>query len=249
MRSATAERLADIRGIKVTSTPDGQITFRVTLGSSRLRPKTALDLWLDTDADPETGNTTFDDAGGAEYLLQRNSRRRKLPAGTPASASTRQAAGGLRPDRRHALPARRTGATFSINQSELGNTNELNFSAVVGGDPPERAPGTGHLQLLARSRRPSSRGLGTDRARQQGRWQVRRWRRRAHAREPRLQRDRGERVRLRGRAPLRRLDPDRRQVRSSASTTSTTSRGRSWTCRTLSTTSRSWAPAPGMPRG
>ena len=61
--------LADIRGIEVTSTPDGQITFRIALGRFTAQTETSLDLWLDTDADPETGNTTFDDAGGAEYLL------------------------------------------------------------------------------------------------------------------------------------------------------------------------------------
>ena len=45
-----------------------------------------------------------------------------------------------------------TGVTFSINRSDLGNTDELNFSAVVGGDPVERRRAQRDVQLLARAR-------------------------------------------------------------------------------------------------
>ena len=140
--------LADIRTIDVTSTRDGQITFRVTLGNFTARSKTVVDLWLDTDADPETGNTSFPEAGGTEYLFSgflgvptRNDASCGIPGGnaclsefsvntwTPAAGSTA-----------HVIRTA-TGATFSINRSDLGNTDELNFSVVVGGDPPERAPG------------------------------------------------------------------------------------------------------------
>lgn len=142
--------LPDIQWIDVTSAPGGRITFRVTLGQFTARTKTSVDLWLDTDADPETGNTTFEDAGGVEYLfsgllgvpvpddpacgvaggnacLSEHSESGWIPAAGPTARVTRTG----------------TGATFSINRSDLGNTNEFNFYAVVGGDPPERAPGRG----------------------------------------------------------------------------------------------------------
>jgi TRAP-type C4-dicarboxylate transport system substrate-binding protein len=134
--------LADIRQIQVTNTRDGQITFDVALGRFTAQTEASLDLWLDADADPETGNTTFDDAGGAEYLLSGilgvgdaggNVRLSEYAVSgwTAAAGSTAR------------LTRTRTGATFTINQSDLGNTNELNFFAVVSGDPPERAPGRG----------------------------------------------------------------------------------------------------------
>ena len=140
--------LADIRRIEVTSTPEGQITFRVTLGNFTSQSKTGVDLWLDTDADPETGNTSFPEAGGAEYLFSV-----LLGVPTPDDASCEIRAGnaclsefsasGWVPAAGPTARVQRTatGAMLSINRSDLGNTDELNFSAVVGGDPPERAPG------------------------------------------------------------------------------------------------------------
>lgn len=134
--------LADIRRIKVTSTPDGEITFHITLGRFTAQTEASLDLWLDTDADPETGNTTFDDAGGAEYLLSGilgvgNAAVDARLSEHSVSGWTAAASSTARVTRTSA------GATFSINKSDLGNTNELNFAAVVDGDPPERAPGRG----------------------------------------------------------------------------------------------------------
>jgi TRAP-type C4-dicarboxylate transport system substrate-binding protein len=141
--------LADIRAIDVTSTPDGKITFRVTLGNFTAQSNTGVDLWLDTDGDPETGNTTFPEAGGAEYLFSG-----LLGVPTPDDASCGLPGGnvclsefspsGWIPAAGPTARVKRTatGATFSINRSDLGNTDELNFSAVVVvGDPPERAPG------------------------------------------------------------------------------------------------------------
>jgi TRAP-type C4-dicarboxylate transport system substrate-binding protein len=137
--------LADIRAIDVTSTPGGRITFRVTLGQLTSQTKTGVDLWLDTDADPETGNTTFPEAGGTEYLFSG-----LLGVPTPDDPSCRGNAClsefsdiGWIPAAGPTARVERTptGVTFSINKSDLGGTEELNFSVVVVGDPPERAPG------------------------------------------------------------------------------------------------------------
>ena len=166
--------LADIRGIKVTSTPDGQITFRIALGRFTAQTETSLDLWLDTDADPETGNTTFDDAGGAEYLLSgilgvgnaggnASLSEYSVSGWTAAAGSTARA--HPHANRRHLL-----------DQPERPREHErAQLRRRCRGRPSRARARSGHLQLLARPRRTSSRGLGTDRARQQGRRQVRRW--------------------------------------------------------------------------
>ncbi len=145
----------DIRAIDVMSASDGRITFRVTLGQLEdSHARTGVDLWLDTDGDPETGNTTFEDAGGAEYLvstfpgfeLPGNRFCGLISAGsgciglyTPngwiaASAPTARVARTV------------SGVTISIKRSDLGDTNDLNFYAVgwtEGVDSSDRAPGTG----------------------------------------------------------------------------------------------------------
>jgi TRAP-type C4-dicarboxylate transport system substrate-binding protein len=142
----------DIRGIVVSNTPDGRIIFRVILGEFSSQSNTGVDLWLDTDADPETGNTSFDDAGGAEYILAAFLGVDRagdpfcglIPGGngciglyTPGSW---QATGA--PTARVSRTA--TGVTISINRKDLGDTNELNFYAVNGyGGFPDRAPGRG----------------------------------------------------------------------------------------------------------
>jgi TRAP-type C4-dicarboxylate transport system substrate-binding protein len=140
--------LADVRSIDVTSTPDGQITFRITLGKFTSRTNAFVDLWLDTDADPETGNTTFPEAGGAEYLFSGflgvpipNGLSCDIRGGN-ACLSEFAASGWIpAPGPTARVTRTATGLTFSINRSDLGNTEELNFAAWVGGDPPERAPG------------------------------------------------------------------------------------------------------------
>jgi TRAP-type C4-dicarboxylate transport system substrate-binding protein len=138
-------KLADIRAIDVTSTPDGRITFRVTLGNFTSQPSTAVDLWLDTDADPETGNTSFPEAGGAEFLfsglLTAHDASCGIPGGNACLSETVEG-GWMRAAGPTARVVRtKTGATFSINRSDLGSTDEVNFAVWVGGDPPERAPG------------------------------------------------------------------------------------------------------------
>jgi TRAP-type C4-dicarboxylate transport system substrate-binding protein len=138
-------KLADIRAIDVTSTPEGQLTFRVTLGNVTSQSSTFVDLWLDTDADPETGNTSFPEAGGAEYrfsgLLTAHDASCGIPGGNACLSETGEGSWIPAAATTARVVRTTTGATFSINRSDLGNTNELNFCAFVGGDPPERAPG------------------------------------------------------------------------------------------------------------
>lgn len=142
----------DIRGIDVTSTSEGRLTFRISLGQFTSSSMTGVDLWLDTDADPETGNTTFDDAGGAEYLLAAFIGVNRpgdptcglIPAGN-GCISVWTDSGWSAADAPTARVTRtRSGVTISINRSDLGNTDELNFYAVR--PPPgvlDRAPGRG----------------------------------------------------------------------------------------------------------
>jgi TRAP-type transport system periplasmic protein len=146
----------DIQTIEVTSTPDGQISFRVTLAHLTARSKTGVDLWLDTDANPETGNTTFDDAGGAEFLFS------AFPPDRCGGGALRSGDGCLArfsPGTWVAATARtgrvsRTanGYMLSINRSDLGDTDEFNFYAIYGVTDgiTERAPGTGTFNYSLR---------------------------------------------------------------------------------------------------
>jgi TRAP-type C4-dicarboxylate transport system substrate-binding protein len=139
----------DIRGVDVSSTKSGRISFRVKL--DKLDPKgTIVDLWLDTDANPETGNATFTDAGGAEYLFT-------AFLGTKADCGTFSAAipGGngcfavwapkgsweSAAARTARISRSTTGFTASIDRSDLGNTRDLNFH--VDRADKDRAPGSG----------------------------------------------------------------------------------------------------------
>jgi len=137
----------DIRAIDVTSRPNGQITVRVSLGQLSGSSEQGVDLWLDTDADPETGNTTFEDAGGAEYLL-RSFEPTCGPIPPKNGCLSLYTEGGWSDAAAPTARVSRTGSgvTISINRSDLGNTNELNLYAVgwtEGTDFPDRAPGTG----------------------------------------------------------------------------------------------------------
>jgi TRAP-type C4-dicarboxylate transport system substrate-binding protein len=155
--------LPDIRSIEVTSTPTGRISFRVSLGQLTARTKTGVDLWLDADADPETGNTTFHDADGADYLLSEFIGF-KPPQNELAFCGRTDVGNGCfskwgrngwfaadAPTARVGRTA--TAVTFSINQSDLGNTDDFNFFVVRGGGPPafpDRAPGTGTFSYSLR---------------------------------------------------------------------------------------------------
>jgi TRAP-type C4-dicarboxylate transport system substrate-binding protein len=144
----------DIRAVDVRRTPDGRLTFRVSLGGPSSSSKTGVDLWLDTDADPETGNTSFEDAGGAEYLLSAfiGFKREGNPicglvAGGDGCISLNIENGWSAASAPTARISRtKSGVTISINRSDLGDTNELNFYAIgwsERADLPDRAPGAG----------------------------------------------------------------------------------------------------------
>jgi TRAP-type C4-dicarboxylate transport system substrate-binding protein len=146
--------LPDIRRIDVTSTTRGRISFRVGLANFSKRTRTVVDVWLDTDADPQTGNTSFEGADGADSLISvflglepsSNPYCAEITAGggcfskwTP-SGWTAATASSARVSRTAA------GFTLSVNRRDLGNTEELNFFAVRGAEAPgfpDRAPGRG----------------------------------------------------------------------------------------------------------
>jgi TRAP-type C4-dicarboxylate transport system substrate-binding protein len=144
--------LPDIRQVKVTSTDEGRLSFRVALGNRDPKEKTAVDLWLDTDADPETGNTSFEGADGADYMVSAftgftpparpycgefhgGCLSKSTPDGwVPAAARTAR------------VTETANGFTLSIDRRDLGNTKELNFAAVRGAADRglvDRAPGRG----------------------------------------------------------------------------------------------------------
>ena len=136
---------ADIRSIDVTSTKAGRISFRVRLDD--VPPSgTFVDLWLDTDADPDTGNATFTGAGGAEYLFSAFLGT-KLPPDCTASGAGKgwclnrySGAGWVYAQAPTATVSRSaTGFTASIDRSDLGNTREFNFH--VDRADRDRAPG------------------------------------------------------------------------------------------------------------
>jgi TRAP-type C4-dicarboxylate transport system substrate-binding protein len=135
----------DIRGVDV-STTGSRISFRVRV--DKLPPSgTVFDFWLDTDADPDTGNTTFAGADGADYMfsafLGLEPPGDCSPIRTRNGCLVRYAPGGWAgaPATTAAVSRTATGFTASIDRSDLGNTRELNFH-VNRGDL-ERAPGSG----------------------------------------------------------------------------------------------------------
>jgi TRAP-type C4-dicarboxylate transport system substrate-binding protein len=139
----------DIRGVDVETTKGVWISFRVHLDKLD-RSGTVVDLWLDTDADPTTGNATFPGADGAEYLFT-------AFLGTKADCGKFSAAihGGngcfaawgakgswVSAEAKTARIFRSaTGFTASINRSDLGNTRDFNFH--VDRADKDRAPGSG----------------------------------------------------------------------------------------------------------
>jgi TRAP-type C4-dicarboxylate transport system substrate-binding protein len=144
----------DIRSVRVSSSPDGRISFRVTIAGLDGGSSTAVDLWLDADADPETGNTTFQGAGGAEYLFggfvgldpPDDPFCARIHTGNGCFA--RYTPNGWRAKAAPTAQVERTArsVTFSIDRSDLGDPDELNFFLYRGGSSDwidERAPGTG----------------------------------------------------------------------------------------------------------
>lgn len=134
--------LPDIRRVEVTSTPAGRISFDVNLGHFTARTKTVVDLWLDTDANPESGNSSFPGADGADYMV--SAVLGAEPRGDLAKSSSNGWTMTTAPTPR--VSRTPTGFTISIDRRDLGNTKEFNFFAVRGGNAPgfpDRAPGLG----------------------------------------------------------------------------------------------------------
>jgi TRAP-type C4-dicarboxylate transport system substrate-binding protein len=145
-------QLPDIGRIEVTSAPTGMLTFRVRLEQFTARTETVVDLWLDTDADPETGNTTFEGADGTEYLvsaflgpgLHPPPGCGEFKGGCLARYSPNGWIGATAPTARVSRTAH--GFTVSIDRHDLDDTHEFNFFAVRGAEAPghpDRAPGRG----------------------------------------------------------------------------------------------------------
>jgi TRAP-type C4-dicarboxylate transport system substrate-binding protein len=149
-----AAGMPDLRRIDVTHTKAGTISFRVVVGGLNPKSKTSVDLWVDADADPNTGNTSFEGADGADYILNAPIGQ-KFPC-EPFGSSVRRGRGcisqwsdsneGWQPTKAPRTRISRTasGVDFSINRRELGVADDLNFFVYRGGKPfPDRAPGSG----------------------------------------------------------------------------------------------------------
>jgi TRAP-type C4-dicarboxylate transport system substrate-binding protein len=143
----------DLRAVDVTSNEKGRITFDVTLDPASSGAPSGVDLWLDTDADPETGNTTFDDAGGAEYLLSSflSPEQQSPPMcgfiGRGKGCLSRWTDDGWTAATAPTARLARKGphVTISIDRSDLADSEELNFYAIGRSEEadPDRAPGRG----------------------------------------------------------------------------------------------------------
>jgi TRAP-type C4-dicarboxylate transport system substrate-binding protein len=169
--------LPDIRRVDVTSTSAGLLSFRVGLDRFTAQTKAVVDLWLDGDADPETGNTSFEGADGADYMVSAylgleppsDAYCRALPRGggcfgkwSPSGWVAARA-----PTARVSRAA--DGFTVSISRHDLGDTDELNFFAVRGAESPgypDRAPGRGtyNYSIALGGPRPAEGGRAQGRA-------------------------------------------------------------------------------------
>ncbi len=144
--------MPDVRRVDVRHKKDGTISFRVTVGGLKPGAKTSVDLWIDADADPNTGNTSFEGADGADYILNAPIGQ-KLPC-APYGSDVRDGrgcisqwsdSGGWQSTNAPSTRISRTasGIDFSINRRDLGNTADLNFFVYRRGEPTDRAPGSG----------------------------------------------------------------------------------------------------------
>jgi TRAP-type C4-dicarboxylate transport system substrate-binding protein len=144
--------MPDLRRIDVTHTKSGTISFRVTVGGLKPNTKTNVDLWIDADANPDTGNTSFEGADGADYIVNAfiGQKVRCEPIGStvPGGCISQfsATAGGWQPTHAPSTRITRTASSvdFAINRRDLGNSPDLNFFVFRGGKPfPDRAPGSG----------------------------------------------------------------------------------------------------------
>lgn len=146
--------MPDVRRVVVRQKKDGTISFHVTVGGLKPSAKTSVDLWIDADADPNTGNTSFEGADGADYILNAPIGQKltcepyesNVPASSGCIGQSPKYGGNWKPATAPSTRIIRTpsGVEFSINRRELGITDELNFFVYRGGQGfPDRAPGSG----------------------------------------------------------------------------------------------------------
>jgi hypothetical protein len=108
----------DIAGAEVSSDSAGLITFRIHIPN--MTPTGLIGLFIDSDANSATGNV---DGGGVEYSFVVDPAERAFDFarwnGSDWDFNT--------PSSTVRVSAASSGVLISVNRSELGNTNQLNF--------------------------------------------------------------------------------------------------------------------------
>lgn len=109
----------DVTRVTLTDDASGRLVFRVATPNraARLRADEQLQLYLDTDANPDTGDPA---AEGAEYLIA-------LGSGAPAAFSRWNGVVYADADADSLDAAFAGGARISIARRDLGNTRRLRF--------------------------------------------------------------------------------------------------------------------------
>ena len=112
----------DIAGAEVASDTAGQLTFRVNIPN--LSGEAAIGLFIDSDANPATGNTSAD---GADYFFivipSENAYDFGRWTGSAWNFNT--------PYSTVRVGHGSSGVTISVNRSELANTSQVNFWAMT----------------------------------------------------------------------------------------------------------------------
>lgn len=150
-------RPSDIRRIDVSSTRAGQVSIRVVMNKVPPGRCGGINLFIDSDADPGTGNPL--DNAGLEYLLSCNPDTNSLEVDRwIPSASSWQAI------QAHTASVSNSATTvkFSINRRELGSTREFNFFVVHGSPSPadaDRAPDSGTFSYSLSAHGPAVKGV------------------------------------------------------------------------------------------
>ena len=112
----------DIAGAEVSSDAAGQLTFRISIPN--MRDEGALAVFIDSDANPATGNAP---AGGVDYffILVPAERSYDFAHWTGSDWNFDTPYSTVR------VGHGSSGATISVNRSELSNTSQLNFWAMT----------------------------------------------------------------------------------------------------------------------
>jgi hypothetical protein len=121
----------DVTGATVSSTPDGQIVFRLGVANFPSTGDVRALLLIDSDANPDTGET---DSVGSDYFFYVDQSDGTYSFGRWTGSSWDWET----PYTTVRVSTGPTGVTISVNRSELGNTSQLNFwartIAAGGGD-------------------------------------------------------------------------------------------------------------------